>query len=233
MTAFEQARALLAECGLEASGFHPTVDHRVPANTGTIIVAGAATTAVWEHFRTSPEYQDGQPDPLNRWSRRVLNRIAARLHASTAFPFGGPPHWPFLEWCAVAEPLWPSPIGMYVHARYGLWYSCRGALTFAEKLELPPRSQPTKPCDNCVDQPCRSACPVDAFANGIYDAECCTAHVTAPAGEPCLRGGCLARHACPVGREFCPPPERAEFHMRAFVTNPPQACSKPCNESAT
>jgi hypothetical protein len=32
-----------------------------------------------------------------------------------------------------------------------------------------------------------------------------------------MSGGCLARRACPVGREYAYDPAQARFHMQAFL----------------
>ena len=217
MTLFERSRGRLAVHGLGAGGFHPTAEDRVPAGAQTLVIATGSLPAMWADFRTAPESRDGRPDPLDRWSRRVLDEIAAELDADTAFPFGDPPYWPFLDWSRRAEPLWPSPVGLHVHAEYGLWYSCRGALTFREHLELPPASEAARPCDSCAGQPCLHACPADAFRDGVYDAGRCADHVRSEEGEACRTGGCLVRRACPVGTSFIQEPERAEFHMQAFL----------------
>ncbi|MEL6677498.1 MAG: ferredoxin, partial [Pseudomonadota bacterium] len=72
------------------------------------------------------------------------------------------------------------------------------------------------PCPTCP-APCTTACPVGAFGGGAYDVETCRAHVRSPAGSACRDGGCLARHACPVGADFAPPPAQAHHHMGSFL----------------
>jgi hypothetical protein len=75
---------------------------------------------------------------------------------------------------------------------------------------------PLRPCTGCP-APCRTACPVEAFAGGSYDVPRCVAHIAAPQGAACRRGGCLARHACPAGRAAVPPKPQCGFHMEAFL----------------
>jgi hypothetical protein len=50
-----------------------------------------------------------------------------------------------------------------------------------------------------------------------YDVEACAGWLRRPEGRECMGAGCLARRACPVGRDFAQPPEQAAFHMRAFL----------------
>ncbi|HSS66863.1 MAG TPA: hypothetical protein VLS27_20730, partial [Gammaproteobacteria bacterium] len=121
------------------------------------------------------------------------------------------------RWAQKAEPVWPSPIGLLIHREYGLWHAYRGALAFSSRIDLPPARSAERPCDTCVGRPCLSTCPVEAFGESGYDVPRCVAHVESAAGIECLTGGCLARRACPVGREYAYSAQQAEFHTRAFV----------------
>ena len=60
-----------------------------------VVLVGAAGARGWSAFANSPEAGDGEPHPLDRWSRRVVADLAERFGARPLFPFGGPPHWPF------------------------------------------------------------------------------------------------------------------------------------------
>ncbi|MEO1001336.1 MAG: ferredoxin, partial [Pseudomonadota bacterium] len=131
------------------------------------------------------------------------------------FPFGGPPFAPFLAWARESGVLSQAPIGPLVHPETGLWTSFRGALLFAEAVTGVPTA-PAPPCATCAAEPCRSACPVDAFAGGQYDVPRCRAFLRTPEGADCMTRGCAARRACPVGQGFAPDSERAMLHMRAF-----------------
>ncbi len=216
MSPFEFAQSRFSELGLAIGGFHVQESDRTPGDAKTILLAIGALPEMWSVFRRSRESKDGDASPLDRWSARVLRSVASEMDAETAFPFDGPPYWPFLDWSRKAEPLWPSPIGLHIHSTYGMWFSCRGAIVSAKHLDLPARDGRGRPCDHCPRQPCRSACPVDAFSEGRYDVERCARHVASPAGIECRRHGCLVRRSCPVGTEFAQESARAAFHMDAF-----------------
>ena len=179
----------------------------------TITLIGPDEPAFWPLFTASPEYRDGAPDALDRWSVRVLTDLAAAFGAQAEFPFGGPPYAPFQTWATRSGRFWPSPIRFLVHEDAGLFASFRGALRWRKPVSVVTGS---KPCLTCAAQPCATACPVDAFAGDGYDVAACKAHVASPAGKECRSGGCLARRACPVGqgRRL---PEQSAFHMRAFL----------------
>ncbi len=187
------------------------------AGSRTLLLLGFVGSGGWPCFAGSAEAADGRPHPLDRWSRRVVTALGERFGATALFPFEGPPYFPFQAWGARAEPLSPSPLGLFVHPRYGLWHSYRGALAFAEALDLPAREQEPSPCESCVGRPCVSACPVGAFSGEGYDVPCCAGWLRSGQGGACLDGGCLARRACPVGQTFTQGPAQAAFHMAAFL----------------
>jgi hypothetical protein len=187
------------------------------ADVATIALVGLAERRGWAAFSASPEAQDSAADPLDRWSRRVVDALAAGLDARALYPFGGPPHQPFQRWARRAEPMHVSPLGLLIHPVVGLWRGYRGALAFAERLAIPQLRASASPCETCVARPCLSACPVGAFASDGYDVAACAAHLSRPAGRACMEGGCLARRACPVGAEHALGPSQAAFHMRAFL----------------
>ncbi|MFQ5783628.1 MAG: hypothetical protein ACE5H8_02240 [Alphaproteobacteria bacterium] len=212
--------ATLREVGFTPRGaFHPAPEDGAPPlddgrPTATLVLAGNVGPAMWQAFALR---RRDAPDPLDRWTRRTLEPLAGRLDARALFPFGGPPHLPFQRWARRAEPVWPSPIGPLIHADYGLWHAYRGALAFAQRLDLPPSGTRANPCDACAEKPCLDACPVGAFKSGVYDISACAGHIATTAGADCMALSCRARRACPVGRGYAYEPEQARFHMAAFL----------------
>jgi hypothetical protein len=184
--------------------------------TATLLLAGTIGSSWWDAFAGAPEAADGRPDPLDRWTRRLLAGLAAGCGAVALFPFGGPPYLPFQRWARRAEPVAPSPLGVLIHPDFGLWHAYRGALAFAERLALAPAERRASPCDGCAARPCLAACPVGAFAATGYDVAACVAHLGGGRGGACLSLGCQARLACPVGAEHRYAPPAAAFHMAAF-----------------
>lgn len=225
----------LAACGLRArGGFRPGAEEAVPDESGapaaTLVLVGAVGAGHWPAFSRAPEFHDGRPDPLDRWSRRLLEALADAWRARPLFPFEGPPYWPFQRWAARAEPVHASPLGLLIHPRWGLWHSYRGALAFGRTLDgLPERGDAPSPCASCAARPCLSACPAEAFSadprfdaafdprpGPRYDTRRCGAHLAGPAGGACLTAACLARAACPVGAGHRYGSAAARFHLEAF-----------------
>lgn len=202
--------------------FHPAAADAVPPLPGgraarTLVLIGFAGGQQWPGFASSLEASDGQPHPLNRWSRRLVEDIARGHDGLGLYPADGPPWLPFQRWAQRAEPIHPSPLGILIHAEFGLWHSYRGAIALPVPLALPKLADCASPCASCVARPCMSSCPVGAFRPGTYDTAACIAHVASPAGRDCLELGCRARRSCPVGREHHYSAEQAGFHMRAFI----------------
>lgn len=180
----------------------------------SVILLAPDEPAFWPHFTASPEYGDGAPAPLDRWSRRIIGKIACDLGAKAVFPFGGPPWRPFPRWALRSGQVWTSPVGLLVDAHMGLFVSFRGAIALREAV-APPAG--TNPCNTCAGQPCRSACPVGALTAAGYDVPTCHAHLDQPEGADCQTRGCAVRRACPVGLTRRLPAQSA-FHMKAFHT---------------
>lgn len=200
-------------------GFRASAEDGFETSVRSVLLLGPSGPQFWAAFEGASELRDGAADPLDRYSRRVGDAMAARFGAEARYPFGGPPYQPFLRWAQRAGGVWPSVLGMFVHAERGLWISYRVALLFRDDIASPAPKVRERPCDSCAGRPCLSACPVDAFAGGVYDAARCAAHVRGAAGRDCRERGCLARRACPVGAAFQPAPAQAAFHMAAFLRN--------------
>ena len=187
----------------------------LPAGFETLVLLGPQEPGFWAHVIATPEFADGRPDPLDRWSRRVIGRLACTLGGKARFPFGGPPYAPFIGWALRSGRAWVSPVGLLVHDVAGLMVSYRGAIALREQLTLP--SPPARPCDGCADKPCLSACPVGALgASGAYDLGACHGFLDKPDGADCLNAGCRVRRACPVSQACGRVAAQSAHHMRHF-----------------
>lgn len=173
------------------------------------VVLLAPLPEFWHRFEQSKEFSDQNPNPLDRFSKRVIDRLAQDLGLVAAYPSDGPPYAPFIAWALAAEGVFAAPIGLLVHDEFGLWLSFRGALLCAGEEKRTAEN----PCHNCA-QPCRTACPVGAFAGDRYDVEACQSHLRS--GDVDCWKGCLARSVCPAVK--IPRPEaQSAFSMRAFA----------------
>lgn len=196
-------------------GFHPGPDDKTPEGTGTLILLGPDEPAFWPALKSTPEWLDGAPDAIDRWSLRVIGDWASDIGATALFPFGGPPYQPFFTWATRTGRIHASPVLLLVHDHAGLFVSFRGALALPEVLDLPPA--PPKPCETCETQACLMACPVGALSPDGYDVPGCKTHIQGEDRAQCMSTGCAARRACPVSQSFGRMPEQSAYHMQSFL----------------
>lgn len=214
MTLEGVAQAAAGERLALLGALHPTADDLAPNGCNTLVLLGPAEPGFWPHFTASPEWQDGRADPMDRWSTRVIGKLAEQVDAAPLFPFGGPPYQPFFRWALASGHAWQSPVSLLVHARAGLMVSYRGALAFDERLELPPN--PPAPCEVCADKPCLTACPSGALTQAGYDVPKCHAFLDTADGARHLQQGCKVRRACPVSQSYARMEEQSAYHMSMF-----------------
>jgi ferredoxin len=180
----------------------------------TIVLLGNAGPDMWAHFEAGRRQE---PDPLDSWTRRVVDPIAAHLGARAVHP-NDRPYAPFQRWAQRAEAVHPSPLGLLIHPEHGLWHAYRAALVFQGPVEgAPARSDAPSPCETCAEKPCLSACPVGAFTGTRYDVDACAAHLRGGDAPRCMTLGCRARDACPIGRAMRYCDAQIRFHMEAFL----------------
>ncbi len=209
----EEDRSIIL-IGHVGSSFWPHFTNWLSAQSASL-PHGFRARGVWSST-ASRAPADHIPDPLDTWSKQVIGGIAKAHGGKAIFP-SDQPYQPFQQWAMAATGIRPSPLGILIHPVYGLWHAYRGAIIFYDVTLSQPVEKLSHPCDTCVEKPCLSACPVNAFSNGGYAVERCRSHVKSDAGQACLTGGCLARRACPVGTAFEYVPEQMQFHMNAFV----------------
>ena len=78
--------ALLAPHCLEVIGGFAAdgAEEALPKGTRTLVMLGPRQPGFWPHLTAQPEWQDGQADPVDRWSRRVIGRLATRGRRAAA-----------------------------------------------------------------------------------------------------------------------------------------------------
>jgi hypothetical protein len=199
----------LDDAELESRGFEP--------DKPWLALVGNIGSSYWPVFSEAPEYSDGRPDPLDRWSERVAGLVAEQFSLRPVYPFSGPPYYPFQQWARSAEALEQSPVGVMMHPQFGLWHSYRFAL-LGEGFDVEEATPQTpSPCLTCEQQPCLHRCPVGAFDSAGYAVDRCAAYLRQSPQAECHQQGCLARYACPVAPELRYVAAQGRFHLKAFV----------------
>ncbi|MCG7522261.1 ferredoxin [Ruegeria sp. Ofav3-42] len=210
---YEQVERAAKAVGLIVMGaLHPRLTDAKQLDGGTLILLGAGPE-FWRVLKSSPEWQ--ADDPVDRWSSRVVDRMAQELSAEAHFPFGGPPYAPFIDWALKSGRTFSSPVGALVHDEVGMMISYRGALHFTEEFPIPD-TPGISPCATCA-APCTQTCPVGALnSRDFYDVAACHSHLSTAEGQICMTGGCLARLSCPLSKGAARDPEQSAHHMKAF-----------------
>ena len=211
---YRQIAAAFEDTGLRLRGGFVLAAGEQTAGARSIVLIGNAGGEFWPAFVGG---RREEADPLDGWTRRVTDPLAAQLGATAVYPNDQPYH-PFQTWARRAEPVHFSPLGILIHPEFGLWHAYRAALLFPIEIDgVPAPGVAASPCDTCAEKPCLSACPVAAFEGKAYNVAVCTGHLRAGENPDCAGLGCRARNACPVAADRRYPPEQIRFHMAAFV----------------
>ena len=195
-------------------GFNTDVPDSLPHGTQSLILLGPDGDSFWPLFKAATEYLDGKPDPVDRWSTRVVSALAQEFGGTALFPFGQTPPLPFIGWALKTGQSFVSRANLLIHAEAGLWVSYRGALALPYVTDIP--APAANPCDTCTDQPCLTACPPRALTEHGYDIPACHAYLNSKPGQSCMTKGCAVRAACPVSQNHGRPHEQSAHHMSYF-----------------
>jgi hypothetical protein len=191
------------------------------AGAAGALILGSGGPTFFERFDGGPEATDGAPNPLDRYTERVVTGAAGDALDSRGsahvvhFPFGVRPLIPFQRLGRAAGLGGPGPLGLQIHPTFGPWWAYRGLLVLDRPLPTAP--PPGDGCAGC-DAPCVAACPAGAVARGGFDVVAC--HARRLVAEPC-RLSCAARIACVRGPAHRYRDAELAFHMRASMPSPP------------
>ena len=187
------------------------------------LLIGNVGKDMWHVFSKSNEFADGKLDPMNRWTKRILDEIASELGARVVYPFDEP-YWPFQRLAQKAAVSRSSPLGILIHPHYGLWHAFRGLFIFDDAHELssqinqliPSSEDLIHPCETCSDKPCLTACPVGAFTGERLEVKTCFTHLDSGNDPDCMQSGCQARLACPIAKDHQYVDAQMKFHMKSY-----------------
>ncbi|THF59328.1 hypothetical protein [Pseudothauera rhizosphaerae] len=172
-----------------------------------LILIGNAGRALWASVKAAGIASD---DPIDDFSVcAVVRWFAEQLpgHRYTLlYPGDKPVGLQALGRLAGWHHATPFMVGIL--PQWGSWFGYRVALLADTELPVTAPLQVESPCLSCAARPCVAACPAQAMAGGAFALDKCLAWRRLP--DLSCRGRCLARDACPVGREH----RYDEDHMR-------------------
>lgn len=209
--------AVLKPSGLLARGVFSLEPDEAGEHFQTGVLVGHLGGAFWPVFENWHLQNAGVQNPLDSWSKIIINEAANKVGGQDVYP-SDKPYLPFQRWAKRAEGLKASPIGLLIHPQAGLWHAYRGAILFEQSFNYEKSAPGKHPCDSCEAKPCLTACPINAVTLDRFEVGTCRNHLAQPQGKPCMTGGCIARNSCPVGEEFRYSVEQQAFHQQAFVS---------------
>ncbi len=153
------------------------------------------------------------PDPVDRYCRGLAEALVHEhldgVPVSWLYP--GPLPVPLQRLGALAGWHHPSPLGIGINARFGLWFAYRVAFLVERELPVTAALTGDSPCRSCRDQPCIAACPGRAVsADRPFDIPRCSDHRLLP--DSICAHSCLSRLACPVAPEARYPDDQIAYH---------------------
>ncbi len=121
------------------------------------------------------------------------------------------------HWLEVGRVQFRSQMGLGIRPDCGTWLAVRLAywveLSVAQRELLrsvyPPLGT-RSPCDDCAERPCIAGCPANAITRRGTQLNACATHRLKPSSSCAER--CLARDACPVGREYAYSDHQRAYH---------------------
>ena len=227
MEAWQTGKAFLAQHGLnmvatlDVAALPPELKSSLYERCGEfecsqVLLVGNGGPAFWRSFaQQKPETSD----PVDSFVRQIVERCFAEYwgNIERLWLYPSPTFFPVSPFGIQAGWHRPSPLGQGIHAHYGLWFAYRAMLGVpGSEFQVPSRSEPERdidksPCEICIDKPCLQACPVQALTNTEPpDIAACLHHRWKE--QSTCRDRCLARLACPVGKEHQYDLEQIQYH---------------------
>jgi epoxyqueuosine reductase len=187
-------------------------DFSFPMTASTrIVLMGHGGRALWEKLHI-----DGStPNPIDQHSKAAALAFAKEVLGESEFHLIYPGDTPIAlqQLGTIAGWHTPSPLGLGINPRWGLWYAYRAALLTNAELPVIVELPPERPCDRCLEKPCLSSCPAGALANDrqIGIDQCASYRLS---DNSSCNDRCLARMSCPVSNEHRYTLEQIQYHYR-------------------
>lgn len=217
----------IVQAGISSTGmvvrgganFESPVQITTQFKASSVLLIGNVGPKMWSAFSEACSTSSFGDNPLDEWTKFVVSPIAvevARQFSCYAIFPNDRPYWPFQKWAQMVEPVAQSPLGLFIHPKFGLWHAYRAALLFEDILDVAEMRDVVSPCSECRSKPCLTTCPVSAFRLSGFQPDKCGSFLETVHGTACSTTGCAARNACPVGSDYKYSQEQLQFHMASF-----------------
>lgn len=171
-------------------------------NYFSLVLIGHSGNTMWQRLHKHKEGVRGQ-DPVDEFSisytKMFIEKYLDGCEYIVLYP--GELPIPLQQLGTIAGWHHRSPLGLGINSAYGPWFGYRAAMLVRAKLPVMVDRLGESPCEQCADKPCISACPVNALSDSKFPNISICVDYRLQEQSPCELQ-CLARLACPVGKEF-------------------------------
>lgn len=186
-----------------------------------LLLIGHAGREFWQAFNASPWgnlENPADPHPIDRYTRESVTQCLATYYPDVSYRWLYPSDQRLVDLQALGRLAgWhgESPFRLGVKEPWGPWYAYRAAI-LCSPLEGQPETNistdASSPCQACEAKPCVSACPASALGDthADFQLQACLDYRLKP-NSPCANQ-CIARSACPVGKEHRYSREQMHYH---------------------
>lgn len=178
-----------------------------------IVLIGNGGREFWQALQAS---DTDTANPVDDFSEQITRQFAKNYLPPSAALFWLFPSQhlvPLQQLGQLAGWSHPSPLGLGINHKFGVWFAYRAAFLTTAELPVTTTTQQPSPCDSCTEKPCISNCTA-AAVQGVnqFDVPACAAYRLAPQ-SPCA-DRCLSRLACPIAPQHRYSLEQIQYHYR-------------------
>ena len=163
-----------------------------------LILIGHGGRLLWDCVKASGS---ASANPIDEFTVSTIAQCFAAELPDTRYAFLYPSDHPIglQQLGSLAGWHHASPFMVGIDERWGSWSAYRAVLLTDTHFAPSAKVDRNHPCRSCLDTPCIERCPARALDEGRLDLDRCL-DFRRQAASPC-QFTCLARLACPVGRE--------------------------------
>ena len=172
---------------------------------------------IWQELNPSTRASE---DPIDHFSKfhveKYFNDRLGTDDLETIFPLSQSvlnPQQPFLNLQEFGQLVgWhhPSPFGVGINKQWGSWFAYRAVVLVKSNYQSTKATGSISPCQTCDKKPCIKTCPAKALDNESLNINACLSYRKQKDSN--CKDRCIARMACPVGKEHQYDSEQIRYH---------------------
>ena len=184
-----------------------------------IILLANGGSRYWQSMQQAGSQTEQQSDPVDNYFYQIINDLLEPyFEYKVVYP--GNHFLPLQGLGKLAGWHHESPLGLGIHPVFGLWFAYRGVILSNTKfspIESDMAHGSESPCRSCQGKPCIAACPANAvLASGFKVGQCSDYRLQSESG---CQSRCMARLACPTGKEYRYQTAQMTYHYQHSLTS--------------